>query len=501
LHEVRFLDHQYVWTRLIQPARLGRLLDRCWAAQSAEDRTFAMLVLDELSGYMPNWPHSVLDGQLDTLAEWFSDPQDPSGYGIGHLTNSIRQADEVFANSIVGASDPERVAAAVSITTESTAYNIAEMLALTGRSRPEPWKARFERALDRKALVSLGKNWPKSKSIFLYSKLCQAVLWTDETLALDMVEAFLPRATQALATDPVPAFHELDDIASTVLRVHDVLGAYVGRHRPSERGRRLATALCAAIKPKILAGQISAVAKRDFQKAAMLLSFLSKAAPTKFHQTVAAMDWEHISATIGNDWAHLFHDAEVFLAVCFRRRENRAAITALIERNAHRIEVLAPRLALMAPEVACRHVEQGRLIGLSTGDHVSWVLGAAVVAYFSEARPDLVNAVLAPAEASAGRVLSQKHQSWYREATIFLRVMRQVAPQNLQRMLGHVDVNSAEIGWADAISAGGAPRRAVSLLVESALERADPVGKMARRVRSRFPKQSYPRQSDLEPIN
>jgi hypothetical protein len=501
LHEVHFLDHKNIWTHLIQPARLNQLLSRCWAAQNAEDRASAMLVFDELRAYIPNWPHSVLDDHLPTIIEWFSDPKDPSGFAIGRLTNSIRQVDEKFAESIVGASDPERIAATVSNATASTAYNIAEMVSLMGGTKPEPWKTRFDKAIDRQALLSLGKNWPKSEPIFLYAKLCYAMLWTEEKLALGMVEAFLPSATQALAEDPVTAFHELDDIVSRVLRVHDVLGAYVGKHSPSARGRQLATALCTAIKPKILAQQISAVDKRGFQQAAMLLSFLSKAALTKFRQTIGAMNWDQIDATIGDDWARLFHDAEVFLGVCFHRRENRTNVTALIERNAYRIEIMVPRLVLMAPEVAYRHVEQGRQISISAWDHIDWRFGAAVIVNFSEARPDLVDAMLAPAEATAGRVLSQRDKSWYREATLFLRVMRQVAPQSLQRILEHVDVESAEIGWITSISSGGEPRRTVSLLVESALQRADRVGQMAQRIRNRFPKQSHPKQSDLEQID
>jgi hypothetical protein len=78
----------------------------------------------------------------------------------------------------------------------------------------------------------------------------------------------------------------------------------------------------------------------------MLFSFLAKASPAKFNQTVATINWEQISVTFGDDWSNLFHDAEVFLGVCFHRTEHRAAITKLIEWNTHRIEVLAPRLAL-----------------------------------------------------------------------------------------------------------------------------------------------------------
>ena len=336
---------------------------------------FAMLVLAELGWYVPGWPRSVLDGRYDVLARWFSDPEDPSGYGIGQLTNSVRAKDEALANSLVGASNAGMVAGAVSKATAKTAYNLAEMLALTGSTRPDDWTARFRNALDRNAQVELGRQWPQAELIFTYAKLCHALCWTDETLALDMVEAFTPTAQRALAANPVGTFDELYDITWHTLRVLDPLGAYRGKHRPSERGRRLAAGLCAALKPATLSKQLSATGKRDFQQAEYMLLFLAKAAPAKFNQTVAGIDWDQVSATFGEDWSSLYHDAEVFLAVCFRRTEHRAAITALIERNAYRIKVLSPRLALMAPDVAYRHVADGRVLSIAQFDTGAGVLG------------------------------------------------------------------------------------------------------------------------------
>jgi hypothetical protein len=497
LDELPRLGFPYSWTHLVQPARLTRLIGRCWEAESTTDRMFAMLVLAELDGYVPGWPRSVLDGRYDLLAKWFSDPEDPSGYGIGRLTNSVRGKEAALSNALVGASDPERVAEAVSKATAKTAYNLAEMLALTGSTRPDDWKVRFHKALDRKALVELGRRWPLAESIFVFAKLCHALCWTDETLALDMVEAFTPMAQRALADDPVGTFHELNDIAWHVLRVLDPIGAYRGKHRPSKRGRRLAAGLCVTLKPAVLSKQLSATGKRDFQQAAYLLSFLMKAAPRKFNQVVAGIDWDQVSAIYGEDWSNLDHDAEVFLGVCFQRAEHRAAITALIERNAHCIKVLSPRIALMAPDVAYRHVAEGRVLGLAYSEHVSWRPGAGVLGHFIENRPDLVDTLLRMAEPVMAKVLSQQHHSWYEESALLLRMLRQFAPQSLARILGQLDVAKAEIGWAASLAKGGGPRRSAALLVDAAQDRTDPVGDMGRRIRGRFPKFSIPKPEDV----
>jgi hypothetical protein len=500
LDELPRLGHPYSWTHLVQPARLTRLIGRCWEAKSTTDRMFAMLVLAELDEYVPGWPRCVLDGRYDVLARWFCDPEDPSGYGIGRLTNSVRAKDEALANALVGASDPERVAKAVSHATAKTAYNLAEMLALTGSTRPDDWKARFHEALDRQALVELGRRWPQTESTSIYAKLCRALCWTDQTLALDMVEAFTLTAQRALAADPVGAFGELNDITWHTLRVLDPLGAYRGKHRPSERARRLAAGLCAALKPATLSKQLSATGKRDFQQAAYLLLFLAKAAPAKFNETVAGIDWDQVSTTYGEDWSSLYHDAEVFLAVCFQRAEHRGAITALIQCNAHRIKVLSPRLALMAPDVACRHVAEGRILSIAQFEHVSWHPGAGVVGLFIKNRPDLVDALLRPAEPVMVRVLSHQHHSWYGDAALFLRTLRQFAPQSLDRVFGQIDIAKAEIGWAASLARGGGPRRSAALLVEFGRGRIDAVGEMARRLRGRFPKLSMPKPEDLVPF-
>jgi hypothetical protein len=172
----------------------------------------------------------------------------------------------------------------------------------------------------------------------------------------------------------------------------------------------------------------------------------------------------------------------------------------MIERNLRRILRLPPRLALIAPNAGYHHVEAGRAIGISGFGHFHWDEAVGVVARFAIDRPHLVERLLAPHEQAAGAVLSNRDASWYQKATLFIDVVRQLAPASFERTLCAISAATAEEGWAATLRAKGDGRRVVALLIESAIERTDALGAMARRLRQRFPRRSKPLPKDVEPI-
>ena len=462
---------------------------------------YAMLVLNELDGYLPGWPRSVLESRAGQLAAWISDPVDLVGYGAGRLMNSVYNRDKELAAAIVAGADPGRVAAAVSAAAPLTAYSLAELMKGISASRSPDWKSAFDAALDRTACLKLATAWPREQPMSAFVEFCEVFACDMDDFALDLAEAFLPVTRKPLIDDPVRAFHELTDLAWHILRILDPLGNLVGRLAPTKRMKLLARRMCAPLQPVVLAEKLSTVQKRDFQTAAFLLSFLQKAAPSKYRATVAALDWPRVEAAIGDDWSDVLHDAQVFLAVCYAGAAScRPAVETMIDRNLHRIVRLPPRLALMAPSAGYRHVEAGGTIGLSGFGHYHWAEAVRVLARFATARPDLVQRLLGPHEAAAGTVLSNKGPSWYQKATLFIHIVRQVAPASFDRMLFAVNVAAAEEGWAATLSAKGDGRRTVALLVESAIGRDDALGAMARRLRQRFPRRSQPSPRDLEPV-
>jgi hypothetical protein len=485
LHEISFLSDYRRWTYLVSPQSLEPLVARCWTATSPEDRAFAAFILSDLGAYLPNWPRCILDDRVDDIAGLISDAASPAAYGLYHLLNSLRQKDEALATAITEAVDPVAVANAISAVTPETAAHLAQVIKAIGWQRSEPWKVAFEKAFDYSKVIELALSWPSSENLHSLADFCLANSSWNEDLGLAMVEAFIPTAQRAFADDPVSAFRDLDDVAGYVLRVSDPLGAYVGKLAPKKRHLALAKAICAKLNPKILAAQLSAVQKRDFQNATFFLAFLKKAYRSKYDATVRALDWSMIERTIGEDWQHLPHEEQIFLSVCYSNPHAREAVQDLISRNLSRIDKFPARIGCLAPKAAFAHVESGKVIQLGGGYSD---FAAFLVAQFVRDRPDLVAALIGPSENSLAEGLSGQNASWFKEKEQLVGLLMEKAPEHLQRILASVDIAKAEEGWADSLETGGEPRRAAALLVEAAISRPDAVGDMARRLRKRFPK-------------
>ncbi|GAB7541415.1 hypothetical protein [Cupriavidus sp. 8B] len=497
LQELRLARSGGHWTCLIEPARLDRLQTRCW---NDPDQRHAAFLLSTLSDYLPRWPGAALNDHIDDLAAWITNPAHLAGYGIGRLMNHVYQQDPALAQSIVDRADPEKIGHAISHSSHARACEIASMVSGFAAARSEAWKRRYLAAIDQSACIRMAASWPENQYLSYFGDYCKLLAWEDEAFGLELAQVFISATSDRLRADPLYTFHEIEDVVWHVLRLYDPLGIYVGKRAPTKRMRAVGRQLASCWSIKELAQKLSACPKRNFQSAAALLSFLHKAAPKKFHATVDALDWDQIEATIGDDWRWLFHDAEVLMAVCFGSPAARPQLAGLIERNLHRIDQLPPRLALIAPQAGYTHVAQGGTIALSNYGHFHWELAVGVLAHFANERPQLVNALLSPHEVHGGKILSNEHPSWFQKATTFLRLLGQVAPDNLARMLGHVHVSGAERGWANALNGKGVERQSAAFLVHCAIDRADAVGEMARKLRRRFPKRSIPSEATLAPL-
>lgn len=356
-------------------------------------------------------------------------------------------------------------------------------------------------------LCQRGRRTPtcRSSQIF-FEHFC----YFEPEFGFTLIEALIPAIADRLRAAPQDAFGELRDIVWNALRLYDPLHIYVGKLAASRRMRQVGRKICGCWSPKDLAISLSRSTQRNFQAAAGLLSFMHKASPKQFEATVLALDWAEIDQAIGPDWAESIGDARMLLGVTYTVPAARLAIQAMVACNEPRIVNMSTHLAAIAPASALRHVAAGRRIALCHWGHVDWQLGALVLARMVQSEPTLVSTLLEPHYGGLAEALSQPSPTFYNEGLLFLRLLAQVEPSGLIRVLDQIDAKRAKLGWRNALRGRENSRepgvkaqtwQVASLLIHHALDRSDAVGELARQLRRDFPSQSVPLAKTVESID
>ena len=497
------------WRQLVQPPWLTPVLARCWAATEPLDIRDSCWVLSNLDAYLPEEMTEISDHK-EILANWIQQAPKGACYAIGRVINHVLSTDETLGASIITLVNPRALALAISTAGPLYAGEIADLLSMMCAHRDDMWKACYLEHIDRDACYRKVSTWPQDAYLSVAAKFCEHFCYFESEFGFTLIEALIPAIADRLRVDPQEAFHELDDIVWHALRLYDPLHIYIGKLAPSRQMRQVGRRICACWSPRDLASKLSRSTHRNFQSAAGLLSFVQKASPKQFEATVLALDWDEIDQTIGADWAGGIGDARMLFGVAYVVPAARSAIQAMVERNEPRIDTMSTHLAALAPASALRHVAAGKCIALYHWGHVDWELGAFVLAKMVQSEPTLVPAFLEPHYRGLAEALSQHSPSFYNDGLLFLRLLAQVGPSGLTRVLDEIDVEKAKIGWRNALrgreinrepGAKAQARQIISLLIHHAFSRKDVVGELARQLRHEFPSQSVPLAKTIEPID
>ena len=170
----------------------------------------------------------------------------------------------------------------------------------------------------------------------------------------------------------------------------------------------------------------------------------------------------------------------------------RPLVSDLIASRAHHILEMPPRLILLAPQAGTRHVEAGKMLRLARFGHVEWEYGAMALTVIGKDQPELVGPAVRPFIKDIAKGIEGYHCNYAAEAEFLIRVLIEMAPEIWKDVLLALDAELAEESLANCLAEGRGHRRAAALVVNSAQQTGGQVGKMARRLRKRFPKSSFP---------
>jgi hypothetical protein len=484
LHDLWFSDDTR-WLRLINNDSLQSLLARCWKADDPNEVMTACFVLTELASYFDDGIAAVLQGNDSTVVSWIERAINPMGHGLAQLLNALFNSNEELAIELTRKVNPMTISRLISSVDPTTVGHVADLAQRLWLSREDTWALTVIENLDKEKLLVLAASWPPEAPLYRIITLFEALVWADEPLTLDLVEAFLPIARKKLVEDPVVQFQALDDLVWHVLRVLDPLGGYTGKYAPAARHIRLAGALFDNVDMHDLARKLSSAPLRMFQQVTYLLALLHRVSRPRFRRLVSLLDWDELGATIGEHWRHLPHDAEVLIGVAAGTRESRLVMANFVQKNVSHMKTMPPRLTVIAPDTAVEFVREGKTISLASFSHVEWCYGEFVIALFSEKAPELLPRVLAQCIPAIAQAFSKPHASYYERATPMVKSMLTDAPQSLQQALDLVDPEKAAVGWKAALGASGDTKKTVNVLLQAARDRTDAIGDLARTLEKR----------------
>ncbi|MHC2003293.1 hypothetical protein ACYQR9_23055 [Methylobacterium sp. CM6241] len=509
LRELSQVEVNGRWHRPIDRQWLYPVLERCWAATTTVEIREACWALSEIHNYLADEIARVAVRRR-TLVNWIEATPEGAGYAIGRFVNVLLNQDQALGRAIVAETNPALLAQAMSKAGPVHACEIADLINMMRVGQDEVWKTAHMVAVDRPALARLVRAWPENAPLWTVADLCEHFCYFEPQFGFELIEALVPAISKRMRADPVNAFYELNDIVWDSLRLYDPLQIYVGKLAPTRRMKQVGRKLCACWSPTDLAAKLSKSTKRNFQSAAGLLSFLDKTSPKLFQATVMAIDWESVDATIGDDWASDIGNAEMLISVAYSVMAARPAIYALIARNEPRISHLSARLAVMAPNTASRIIAAGKQIMITQFWHVEWTLGMLVLTNFSLDDPAIILQLLEPHYNNISDALSQQSPTFYNDALYFLRLLSQLVPHGLERVLDQITVEKAAHGWRNALAgrennhvrgAKEQARQVVAFLIHHSLRREDTIGDLAQTLRREFPRYSVPREETLEAID
>lgn len=507
LTQFRMSRGNIIWTPLIGRDLLEPFLDRCWNAHEPADIAAAAYALREIDSYIDDYFKYPTKAQVETIASWFSRPMPEAAYRVGAFINGTYR-NRRFGRAIIRASNPEAIADALNQAMEAAsadfACEITKMVSQSFGALTPEWIARYLTCVDRRKALRFIANWPASSQIYHAAWFCEQFTYLDREFGFDCAEALGPAIAERMRANPIDAIEQLDDIFGSTLRVFDPLGVYRGKLAPTARSRAIASELCSVWEPKALAAKLSQLTPRGFQGAAELLNVLHTSRRDIYDETVAALDWKAVEAAVGDNWAKLPHNADMFIAQCHASKAGRKEVARLIEEHIEEIDRLDARFAIIAPKAAFRQIERGARVNLSG----RWQLGAVVLAEFHKRRPELVQALLGNHPALMAKALSEESPSFFDDALLFLRVCRQVAPEAFESILSHIDLSIVEKGWRSALTGrqgkhkvrNGSARIAIAWLVHVTQDRTDPLGDLARRLLAELPKETKISPKRLEPF-
>lgn len=467
----------------------GELLEivvaRCEAAEHPRERGAAAHVLNQLSYAGHATPTHA---QARMLGGWVSAGQPLSMRGLARLINDLSQRDPEAFEALCESVDAAALMSEFARCDWSDAYYFGHLLDRLATVAPQSLRRRLEGCLDRQAALRLFDRWPHAEGVELYD--VDALAWGLANISHDVALEGLDRVADALArrwqANFVEGWADLHELQF-------VLGlppSFLRGRAPSRRERAVARRIVEGLEPDVVAAQISASRQREWEPIGHAMELIATASPRHARRIADRVDLDELDASTAEFWPER---SAVFrgLTVSLAQGEDNEPAAQWYARHVNdmkRIDDVAFRLVPQSSAERARDL--GDVVHLQGIEIGSWGWLREVLCLLLATDRDLAASTL---EKHQEQFASAFTRASYAERNELRPVLDLLADLDRDLLLGivtRVDASKAEEVWARRLRGNERERRAISRLIDLALDCDGPVRDVAERLRRRFPSAS-----------
>ncbi|WP_040441935.1 hypothetical protein [Ktedonobacter racemifer] len=365
LRELRFADtfmYQQKNYSIVTYSNWQQIVERCWIANSGEDRRDAAFVLDTLIDWYPNHIQTISDNIL-LLAQWIENADKHSGFGLGLLVNSLsqeyRQSKHVIL-TLMKHIDPHVMASKLP---QLKWEGVAAWSFLIGRlyvAFTQEWRVQFNLCLDFTCFNALVDAMSRN-DIYAFDLFLNNIGPSHTDKALNLIERAIPQLVNAFHNDFIETFKEFRDAIWFVL---GYARGFLRRKRPSSSQHRIAKKIANALQPQIIANAISCAAQRDWGSCADMLSFIKEAAPTQAAKIANLIKFSQLDATAQGLWGSCPHEL-LQLILSLSILPNHEPARSWITQHSEELKEIHCVLAVVAPQTIVEKLRTGHNLPLT----------------------------------------------------------------------------------------------------------------------------------------
>jgi len=495
LHELRFVDtfaYQQKSNTIVTHFNWRQIVERCWKADSGEDRRDAAFVLAELIDWYPDHIQTISDS-TSLLAQWIENADNNSGFALGLLVNSLSQeyrhvkhVTQILMEHI----DPHVMAFKLS---QLKWTGVMAWSFLVGRLRvasSQEWRTQFDRSVDFTFIETLIETMSIA-DIYAFNTFLENVGVSHTEKALNLIERAIPKLANAFHNDFIEAFKEFRDSIWFVL---GYARGFLRRKRPSSSQHRVAKKFANALQPQIIAHAISHAAQRDWDSCADMLSFINEAAPKHAAQIANLINFSQLDETAQGIWERCPHEL-LQLILSLSILPNHEPARSWVMQHSDELKEMDSVLAIVTPQIIIEKLRTGHNVPLTLfNSELSLLALRSITAIDSS----LAVRVFKHNILTIAKELSELQPYNCRGVTTLITYLHNLSPAVFTAMIKEINPAKAKKNWGQCLQSNTESKKVIAVIFTCSQLAEGPITEVISQLKMKYPSASAYSKVDIK---